>query len=75
MQALISEGARKLLERTYWMPEVKESHAPLQHLDKPLLDFLTLALAPPWKRSSAEQLAEHELFASVGIRSADAFLH
>lgn len=70
LQLWVSKGSRGLLESTYWRPEVQKEYAALKELDNELLDFLTLALATPWRRPSAAELAAHKLFSSVGTQDA-----
>lgn len=58
-------GPKLLLENYYWYHKDME-----EFLDRTLglnglLDFMTQALAPPWRRPTAKELAGHRLFQPV----------
>lgn len=67
LQCWVNWGPKKLLEKVYWNKYQQDFKDRVKELELDgLLDFLVNALAPPWRRHSARQLAAHRLFAPVG---------
>lgn len=58
------------MEGTYWHPEMKREFPAIMELDNLLLSFVCEALAPPWLRPNARQLAGHPLFEPVSMQEA-----
>lgn len=65
MQLWVKYGPKTLLESSYWDPRTKADYPIIMELDDLLLDLVSQALAPHWRRPSAQELAAHSLFQPV----------